>query len=381
MTVKRILLLTICHVLILGGCSQKKVPPEEFTAAVEKIRSSYAPDKRTSVFDLEIEYRDGQWELRGETSSHQAYEELNGLASQTFQAGGLANYFQLLPPASFADTVYALVNVSVGNLRKNPRHAAEMVDQVLMGTELKLLKAESYWYLVQTAYDYLGWISRGTITRLSAADLQNWQKGERFTWGVNWGQVFERPSEKSQVVCDLVLNDVLKKRSDNGSWTAVELPDGRSGYALSKNLRPFRKVGNKVTPGRTAIVDRAKTLMGIPYLWGGNSTKGLDCSGFTSTVFKSEGFQLPRDANMQVLLGKEIIPEADFSNILGGDLIFFGPPDRITHVGICLGGSYFIHSSDDVHINSLDEKDMLFNAYRKRTMRQIRRIIDEGEKP
>jgi len=176
------------------------------------------------------------------------------------------------------------------------------------------------------------------------------------------------------------LNDVLKKRSDNGSWTEVELPDGRSGYVLSKNLRPSRKVDNQVIPGRTAIVDRAKTFMGIPYLWGGNSTKGLDCSGFTSTVFKSEGFQLPRDANMQVLLGKEIIPQADFSNIFGGDLIFFGPPDRITHVGICLGGSYFIHCSDDVHINSLDEKDTLFNAYRKRTMRQIRRIIDEGEK-
>ena len=90
---------------------------------------------------------------------------------------------------------------------------------------------------------------------------------------------------------------------------------------------------------------------------------------------------MPRDANMQVLLGKEIIPEADFSNILGGDLIFFGSPERITHVGICLGGSYFIHCSDDVHINSLDEKDALFNAYRKRTMRHIKRIIHEGEKP
>ena len=121
--------------------------------------------------------------------------------------------------------------------------------------------------------------------------------------------------------------------------------------------------------------------MGIPYIWGGHSTKGLDCSGFTSTVFKSEGYQLPRDANMQVLLGDEITPNPDFSNILAGDLIFFGPADRITHVGIWMGGSYFIHASDDVHMNSLDENDDLFNAYRKRTLRHVKRIIDEGEKP
>ena len=124
------------------------------------------------------------------------------------------------------------------------------------------------------------------------------------------------------------------------------------------------------------IIERAKKMMGIPYLWGGNSTKGMDCSGFTGTVFRSEGYQLPRDANMQVKLGNEVVPEDDYSNILPGDLIFFGPPDRITHVGICLGGSYFIHCSGDVHINSLDEKDELFNPYRKRTFRLIKRIIN-----
>ena len=381
MTVKKTLLLTTCLVLILSGCTLKNDPPEEFTAAVEKIKSTYAADKRTAVFDIETQYRDGQWQIKGETSSRQAYQEINSLASQTFQSAELINDFQMLPPASFADTVYALVHVSVGNLRKQPKHAAEMVDQVLMGAELKLLKAESYWYLVQTDYDYLGWITRGTITRQTAADIQNWRKGERFTWGANWGQVFEEPSETSQIVCDLVLNNVLKKRSDRGSWMEIELPDGRSGYVRRNNLRPYRAVDNEVTPGREAVLERAKTFMGIPYLWGGNSTKGFDCSGFTGTVFKCEGYQLPRDANMQVLLGKEIIPEADFSNILGGDLIFFGSPERITHVGICLGGSYFIHCSDDVHINSLDEKDALFNAYRKRTMRHIKRIIHEGEKP
>ena len=79
---------------------------------------------------------------------------------------------------------------------------------------------------------------------------------------------------------------------------------------------------------------------------------------------------------MQVKLGEEIIPEEDYSNILAGDLMFFGSEKRITHVGICLGGSYFIHSSALVKINSLDDQDELFNAYRKRTLRQIKRVIN-----
>ena len=116
-------------------------------------------------------------------------------------------------------------------------------------------------------------------------------------------------------------------------------------------------------------------MMGIPYLWGGHSTKAMDCSGFTGTVFKTHGYQLPRDANMQVKLGEEIIPDENYSNVLPGDLIFFGPPNRITHVGICLGGPLFIHESGDVHINSLDENDELYNEYRKKTLRSIKRIL------
>ena len=118
-------------------------------------------------------------------------------------------------------------------------------------------------------------------------------------------------------------------------------------------------------------------MMGIPYLWGGHSTKAMDCSGFTGTVFRTAGIQLPRDANMQVKLGEVVIPDDDYSNVLPGDLIFFGPPKRITHVGICLGGSHFIHESGDVHINSLDKDDELFNAHRKNTLRQIKRIIKD----
>ena len=162
--------------------------------------------------------------------------------------------------------------------------------------------------------------------------------------------------------------------STQGEWSEILLPDGIEGYIRTSFLRTYKSSDVSGKPDGEVIVRRARSLLGIPYLWGGNSSKAFDCSGFAGTVYKMEGRQLPRDANMQAELGKKIVPDSTYSNIEPGDLIFFGSPERVSHVGICLGGSYFIHCSDDVHINSLDESDPLFNAYRKRTFRFIKRL-------
>jgi hypothetical protein len=360
--------------LILTGCFGAKEPPESFTSEIAKIKESWAPDKRISIFELEIDYKAGKWLIQGETSVKEAHQEVEKLVKSSFPEDVDLD-FRLLPPDDFADTTTALVNVSVGNLKRNPSHQSEMVDQVLMGMELKLLKTKSYWYLVQTPSGYLGWITRGTIQRLSDKDLQKWRNADKAVFASNYGQVFQEPSEKSQVVSDLVLGSVFIKKAVQGSWAEIELSDGRLGFVRGKNISRYQLMDNRKYPDRKRIIERAKSMMGIPYMWGGHSTKSFDCSGFTSTVFGIEGYQLPRDASMQVELGDEVIPDSNYTNILPGDLIFFGPPNRITHVGICLGGSYYIHASGDVRINSLDEKDELYNSYRKRTFRHIKRII------
>jgi hypothetical protein len=342
---------------------------------LEKIKSTWAPDKRTTVFDLEITYKNGEWLIEGETSVREAYQAVNKLIEKTFSDDDVNLDFQLLPPEDFGDTTHALVNVSVGNLRSSPSHRVELVDQVLMGMEVNLIKKESFWYLVQTPSGYLGWITRVSLERVSDKDLQNWQASERYTLITKYSQIFSKPTEKSQVISDLVLGTIFIKKSNPGIWMEIELPDGRVGFVKSKDVVPYQVIDNQTFPDRNRIIELAKTMMGIPYMWGGNSIKALDCSGFTSTVFRTEGYQLLRDASMQANMGEEIIPDSNYINVLPGDLIFFGSPNRITHVGLCLGGSYFIHCSGDVHINSLDESDELFNSYRKRTFRHIKRII------
>ncbi len=374
---KNITFILIVLIVFIAGCSFEKEPPEAFVVGIEDIKSEFAPDKRTTVYSANAKYLDGQWHIEGETSVPSAYKAVKKLAKKTFPDESLVWSFQSLPLLSFADTTHALVKVSVGNLRRYPKHAAEMVDQVIMGTEVRLLKKESYWYLVQTPYDYIGWITRGSLSRKSDNDIKEWNNSDKQSLTVNFNQVFSESSDKSQVVTDLVLGSIFLKKSIVGRWMEIELSDGRRGYLPREHVKPYVTPDNSVLPKRNAIIQTAKKMMGIPYLWGGHSTKAMDCSGFTGTVFRAEGYDLPRDANMQVKLGEEIIPNTDYSNILPGDLIFFGPPERITHVGICLGGSYFIHESGDVHINSLDENDELFNAYRKKTLRKIKRIIKD----
>jgi cell wall-associated NlpC family hydrolase len=187
--------------------------------------------------------------------------------------------------------------------------------------------------------------------------------------------VFSEPSDQSQIVSDAVLGAVFNKGSSQGKWTEVIFPDARRGFLQTKKLTTFYTARNTSNLNRDKIINWSKQMMGIPYLWGGHSTKGFDCSGFTSTVYLTQGYQLPRDAYMQAELGEKIIPAQDYSNIKPGDLIFFGSADRITHVGICLGGSHYIHESGDVHISSLDPDDQLYDSYRKSTFRFIKRII------
>ena len=371
--------LTITFLLLLVGCTLKKELPQDYITELNAIQSKWAPDKRTKVFNIEHNYdaEHGIWNITGETTEKQAQQAFEKLVLGYFGKDKINLNFQLLPHPSLGDSIYGLVNVSVANLKKEPGHRTELVDQALMGTVLKLLKLEHGWYLVQTPSDYLGWITSGTVSEITPTQLLQWQKQEKVILDVNFTQVFASPSENSQIICDAVLGCVFKKTEVTKNWQGVETPDGRLGFVARKMVKTYQPVDNNKLPNRKDVIDLAKKMMGIPYLWGGNSTKGLDCSGYTSTVFHTLGYQLPRDANMQVELGREIIPKEDFSNVLPGDLIFFGPEGRITHVGICLGGSYYIHASNDVHINSLDEQDKLFNAERKKAFKIIKRLIKD----
>jgi len=132
------------------------------------------------------------------------------------------------------------------------------------------------------------------------------------------------------------------------------------------------------------ILATAQEYIGRPYLWGGTSGKGMDCSGFTKTVFYLNGVQLARDASQQVRTGNEIKTDATLKNLVPGDLLFFGrkataeKKERITHVGIYMGKGEFIHSSGDagVKIESLVKGASNFNKKRLDSFVKAKRMVN-----
>ena len=118
-----------------------------------------------------------------------------------------------------------------------------------------------------------------------------------------------------------------------------------------------------------SIIATAYSMMGVPYLWAGTSSKGVDCSGLVRTVLFMHDIIIPRDASQQAYVGEHIEIAPDFANVQRGDLVFFGrkaTPERkegISHVGIYLGNKQFIHALGDVHISSMNSVDKNYDEF------------------
>ena len=187
----------------------------------------------------------------------------------------------ILPhPDLEADTV-GVVNVSVANLRRNPSVAAELVDQVLMGDKLRLLKKYRSFYLVQTEYGYLGWITRYSVEQKLANS--EWFSDSMAKVIVLNSYIYSEPDTKSEFICGVTINSKLNVIKNSRKWTQVRLPDGREGYISRSDIKILTKDSAEISV--VDLIATAKSMLGTPYLWGGSSSKMNDCSGFTQTVF------------------------------------------------------------------------------------------------
>mgnify|MGYP001174949652 FL=1 len=356
------------------NCSSYSNRITNFDSRKDQIRKKYINDGSLSVFSADIDKINDGWVIKGETTDTSAYESILRLKDSLFKDTDIKNNFILLPDPALGDKVFGIVNVSVTPMREEPRHSSQMVDQAIMGNVVRLLKNDNGWYLVQTHYDYVGWINKSGLFVTNESGKNNWQeKADKSFTGLQ-NLIRSEPDNNSLPISDIVLNNVVISKPYDDDWSLIHLPDGRKGYLKSKSLRYFNtKNQNNIHSGD--IISDAKRMMGTPYLWGGNSTKGNDCSGFTQTVFKANNIQIPRDARQQALIGTPILPSQDWSNILPGDLLFFGRKNRVTHVGISLGQKDFIHQGGRVDINSLDESSPNFNSGRLKSFLFIRRIL------
>lgn len=257
-------------------------------------------------------------------------------------------------------TQWAQVKIPVASIRTSGRHGAEMSTQAVMGTPLRVIEKGGEWWHVQTPDGYTGWIPSSSVQGKSAADMQSWRSAGRVAVRSPFQvRVYETPGVADDsldgIVTDLVNGSVLYAPDGfGGDCCRVVLPDGRSGYVAAKYVEPVAVWADQPFDA-DRIIAVASSMMGTPYLWGGTSTKALDCSGLAKVSYLDNGRILMRDASQQAVTGTRI-EAADWRNCRKGDLLFFGNAStgRVTHVAVYDHDGEYVHSSGRVKRNSVD---------------------------
>ena len=236
---------------------------------------------------------------------------------------------------------YGINTLGLIPLRNDAKDQSEMISQVLFGQHFKILELKTKWIRIRLFSDnYEGWICSKQYLEI---DKINYEQLSSSTQPISIGKT-----------CQLLDIDDNTEISIPMGSTLPYLNDGIINIK-SKNYKYFGEVSSK---NKNEVIKYSKQLLNTPYLWGGKSFLGIDCSGFTQLVFSVCGVNIPRDAYQQVDFGNKI----KFSKKEPGDLIFFiNDRNKIHHVGIALENDKIIHASGKVRIDILTKDGILKN--------------------
>jgi hypothetical protein len=235
-----------------------------------------------------------------------------------------------------------IIKTSYANIYKQPTFESELVTQGLIWDEIELVDKKDNWYRVRQWDDYIGWIHRFYVSE------EEKQIAESY---------FRVPVKSMDVYTDLqgsndVINQVLF-----GSYIPIklELQDGLEIYLPENKTGHIKNISEQKSKNslRDAIIKKSKMFLGVPYLWGGSSACGVDCSGFIQAIFKYFGINFDRDTSLQI--NNNLIYEIDHKNINKADLIYFYIDNIVNHVGLIIDNKTIIHSSGSVVIEGIDD--------------------------
>ncbi len=322
--------------------NRKVISREEFR---KRIAGEFKLDLRYSV----LEFADDGRFLVASTDSLSTAKEVSSLYERV--KPGFRLKVILLPDGSAGKLKRGICHVGVAPVRKSGASASEQVTQILFGESFDTLQIGPDWIRVRLHEDgYVGWVSANQVTLFDDSGFQKYKSIPVISADENVVRILGRPERGGATIREAVLGSRLSVAGKSGKYVEVILPDGIKGWVEKSKLRP--EFGpEKATPGR--IVETARRFLGISYVWGGRSANGFDCSGFVQTVFRQNGVELPRDADMQYSTGTKL--GKNLKKLRAGDLLFFSSNGhKITHVAIYTGkNSEIIHSSGFVRLNSL----------------------------
>lgn len=294
------------------------------------------------------------------------------------------------PAAENAETSaskrWGITDFSVSFLRQSADYESPLETQELMGTVVEIVGENGYWLQVSTPQPYTAWCTNMGVHEVDENGVEDWISARRYIVTVPHSTIYEKRTDRSKVVCDLVEGDIIRavlgkpvpKFRPHGlpvriqGWAKVQTPGGREGWVRTSDLRDFSKWAMDSRADEKSVVETSMRFIGTPYLWGGMSPNGFDCSGLVRFAYFMNGTLLPRNANQMAFCGRQVPVFSDISgeerkfcadSLKAGDLLFFGrrgengQEDRITHVGLYIGNGKMIHSSHLVRVNSLSPED------------------------
>lgn len=246
---------------------------------------------------------------------------------------------------------YGICPISVAPLRLEAKDTSEMVSQVLYGEYFKIIEERKKWAKIRLAHDsYEGWIDVNQLFEIESGIYHEIEGSQ---------QLFAR---------DLISH--ITHNNESLSTITIGAQISTASY-LNDNYQLDSTVGGT----KSDLINNALLLLNAPYLWGGRTPLGIDCSGFTQLIYRLSGFKLLRDASQQATQGEVLsfIEEAE-----EGDLAFFDNNEgHITHVGLIMSDNYIIHAHGKVRIDRLDQSG-IFNVERHlhtHKLRVIKKIL------
>jgi len=343
----------------LNPAGQPPATAEEAQHLIDLYKKTELNDSTFFYLNTDITKDDSGWTIKGQ-ANHPKVRDAVARLLETVGCTPLKNEIELLPSDGLGEKRFGVVQIPMAFDWAKPKEQSGVQTQLLLGEPVFLLDIsdDGTYLLLQGGEGYIGWVRREAIRELDKNEFAFWMETPRAT-----------------IRRDVLLDDF--RVPAGASLPIVEGGEKTEGKITLKLPKPVRGAGGKdeiqlalddvsLPPKESAgqrVVETAKEYLTTPYVFGGRSRLGIDCSGLTGVSYAAAGLTLPRDAFQQVIVGRVVATPWYREGLQPGDLVFFiGETGRMFHTGISLGGDRFIHASPpEVQISSFDPKDPLYS--------------------
>lgn len=303
-------------------------------------------DRRTSVFDIEIvRLQNTSLTLSGCLLNESQLETLSRhFSNWKLDTGSIRILYKGSLPRMHVAT-------NLMGLYEKPTFGMPLSSELSYGTEVEILDEEGKWVFTRQKDGYLGWAYRPYLRPDPAKEPTHLIIAPSC-------ELHAQPEAESEIVTRLVSGTAVTMEETRGEWARVFA--NKIGWLPLSVLRALVDLPELLADKRNTLVEDSARMIGVPYLWGGVSGNGIDCSGLTRLLHRWVDINVPRDADMQHATANPVEPPFEV-----GDLLFFGESGgerKITHVGMSLGGWRMIHSSrgnNGVYIDHVQERESL----------------------